>query len=298
MVNLDPVPSVLNLQEEHRSEDVWKGVGADKVLSCREHLFSLSRDWVVDDRMLHYVRQAGFYGVHRLRCSVGIDRALITALVERWRQETHTFHLVVGEATITLEDVAVLTGLRVHGDAVIGSTAYEWSGLVEELLGVKPEVDEETQKPVLVGSGLTLSWLRRNFSHLSPDADDLTVQRFTRAYILMIMGSVLFADKSGDSVQLLYLPLLRDLEKAGTYSWGSATLAFLYRELCRASRRGTKQIGGLVLLLQLWSWEHIHIGVPTISRLRQPMDPSEGEPDSQSVLGSQHEQGLDPLACR
>ncbi|XP_021748513.1 uncharacterized protein LOC110714318 [Chenopodium quinoa] len=108
MVHSGPLDhSVLIYQEDHRSEDVWKGVTrGDKVFSCRENLFSLTRNWVVDDRMLSYVKQAGFYGVHRLRCSVGLDRPLITALVERWRQETHTFHLAVGEATINLGDVA------------------------------------------------------------------------------------------------------------------------------------------------------------------------------------------------
>ncbi|QHO56430.1 uncharacterized protein DS421_3g73620 [Arachis hypogaea] len=39
----------------------------------------------------------------------------INALVERWRPETHTFHLPHGECTITLEDVAMIFGLRTHG---------------------------------------------------------------------------------------------------------------------------------------------------------------------------------------
>ena len=42
-----------------------------------------------------------------------INASLIAGLVERWRPETHTFHLPFGEMTVTLKDVSALWGLPI-----------------------------------------------------------------------------------------------------------------------------------------------------------------------------------------
>ena len=47
-----------------------------------------------------------------------LDQFLLTTLVDRWRSETHTFHLPCGELTPTLQDVAYLLGLPIVGDVV------------------------------------------------------------------------------------------------------------------------------------------------------------------------------------
>ena len=47
-----------------------------------------------------------------------LDRSLLMALVDRWRPETHTFHRPCGEMAPTLQDVAMLLGLPITGDAV------------------------------------------------------------------------------------------------------------------------------------------------------------------------------------
>lgn len=41
--------------------------------------------------------------------TVPFDRSLLSCWADRWRPETHTFHLPCEEMTITLQDVAMLT---------------------------------------------------------------------------------------------------------------------------------------------------------------------------------------------
>lgn len=63
--------------------------------------------------------EGGPIGRHgRDRPRMMIDNSLITALVDRWRPETHTFHMPCGEMAPTLQDVSYLLGLPIAGDAV------------------------------------------------------------------------------------------------------------------------------------------------------------------------------------
>ena len=80
-----------------------------------------------------YMICAGFYCVYRLG-HIMIDWLLITSLVERWRPETYTFHFPVGEMTITLQDVAIILGLRIDGPAVNGTCVLDVVELCRELL--------------------------------------------------------------------------------------------------------------------------------------------------------------------
>ena len=87
-----------------------------------------------------------------------IDHCLIPALVERWRPETHTFHLPHGEMSITRQDMEVIYGLPIEGEVLVGPTAMvdgNWSQLCMELLGFTPANDNKT----LVGQRILISCL-------------------------------------------------------------------------------------------------------------------------------------------
>ena len=99
---------------------------------------------------------------------IQINDPLINALVEQWRLETHTFHLPCGECTVTLKDVAILLGLRIHGLPIIGSTnpnTIALEDMCKKLLGYRPgayDIDESEIKSkwlthILVGFLLILT---------------------------------------------------------------------------------------------------------------------------------------------
>ncbi|CAN0924795.1 Protein MAIN-LIKE 2 [Linum grandiflorum] len=87
--------------------------------------------------------------------------------MERWRLKTNTFHMFHGECTVTLQDVANLTGLAVTGDAVYVEYEKEmnWDALVEEVLGEPPG-------GYLKNDGrLKMGWLHDNFYSCTDVAD-------------------------------------------------------------------------------------------------------------------------------
>ncbi|QHN88017.1 uncharacterized protein DS421_16g560130 [Arachis hypogaea] len=197
-----------------------------------------------DDRYVPYLQMAGLYHLARMNDRwFRLDEALVSAFVERWRPETHTFHMSFGECTITLQDVAYQLGLPVDGRYVSGCLsefhiyiqggrpAWVW---FQELLGVVPPPNQET------------------FGECPEGADDETVRRYARAYIMMLLGTQLFADKSGNRIHIRWLPYVARLEEMGTYSWGSAALTWLYRCMCRVANRHVVKLAGPLQLLQSW----------------------------------------------
>ncbi|KAK7271576.1 hypothetical protein RJT34_27598 [Clitoria ternatea] len=248
--------SLLTQQHNHISSLIWSG--QDRLLRARQCYFPPGPK--PHESILTMLKTTGFGYVAQIE-NVNIDISLISALVERWRPETRTFHFPNGECTITLEDVALQLGIPIDGDAVTGTIPSDLRGRCRELLGAAPPKntwDDET---------LELSWLATKFEKLPNDASMTVVKQHTRAYILRLIGGLLMPDRLGTKVDLMYLPLLENLSKVGHYSWGSAVLACLYRELCRASKTGSTEIGGCLVLLQAWAWDRIPTVAPPLRTL-------------------------------
>ncbi|XP_050254850.1 serine/threonine-protein phosphatase 7 long form homolog [Quercus robur] len=256
--------SVLKLQSTHRSEAIWNGQDPG-ALTCRGRTEEFSnREPMVDDRVVHIIKALGLEGLLR-QPGRELDHGLITALVERWRPETHTFHMPHGEMTITLQDVEVILGLPIDGDAVTGSTQKTWTAVCEEFLGFQPITQDQHKE--LHGQRILIKRLLEQVANpLPPNAEEDELYRYARCYILALLGDTIFMDKSGDRVHLMWVQQLEDLRNPRRYSWGSACLAWLYRELCRASHKETSQIGGCLLLVQYWVWARFPYLCPAIER--------------------------------
>ncbi len=172
-----------------------------------------------------------------------LDPKLISALIERWRHETHTFHLPCGEYTITLEDVNLQLGLPMDGYAVTGSIqSGDWVAVCYELLGAVPDKMD--------GGKVEMGWLRATFPDLNENSTEIERIRYARSYILQIIGGYLMPDTSRSRVHLRWLLKIVDFREAGEFSWGSAVFATLYREMCGATRPRRANIGGFLSLLQ------------------------------------------------
>lgn len=212
-------------------------------LRCHEHTSKLDQ-WTLTEKQIELVDQAGF-GYLRLIPAISLDNPLISALVERWRRETNTFHLNVGEMTVTLKDVALLLGLAIDGEPVIGITHTTCNSVCERYLGRAPESSYTS------GGMVKLSWLKEFFSYCPEDAPLELIECHTRAYLLYLVGSTIFSTTTGNKVPVMYLPLFENFDLCGKYAWGSAALAFLYRALGNASLRSQSTISGCLTLLQV-----------------------------------------------
>ena len=108
---------LLRLQDNYISNQVWED--QERIIRPRyTFVWAFTHLDQIDNWVKNLINLAGFGHIINVG-KVDINQHLVSALVERWRIETHTFHFSHGEATITLQDVTLQLGLKIDGLLVI-----------------------------------------------------------------------------------------------------------------------------------------------------------------------------------
>lgn len=211
-------------------------------MKCHKQTERLSM-WKLKTRDVEkFISQTGLS--HLVDCMHGdLNMPLISAFVERWHPETNSFHFPFGEMTITLHDVAYILNVSVVGEAIFGDhNVKELKIYLQNMLDIS---EDDVKKEYHSG---TIK-LKTIFSCCSAMVGN--PKEVARGYLLWLLGSTLFVDRSCTSVSAHYLPYLLDLDKVKDYAWGAACLAYLYRQLGVASRFNNAQLGGCLTLFQV-----------------------------------------------
>jgi hypothetical protein len=185
-----------------------------------------------DERYTEFIEMTGLLPfIHMVtRSMLPMNPSAITALVDRWRPETHTFHLRTGEMTVTLQDVAMILALPIEGQPLFFDTKSEgWREKMVGLIGrAPPEPVDKTKDRVPAGA--TYTWIVANFGTPPPnDADRDTIIQYARVYMWYVISRTLFADGGGRTAPWMWLQALTVFERKT--SWGSVALAYLYRQV-------------------------------------------------------------------
>ena len=191
-----------------------------------------------DERYTPYIEQAGLLPWVKLvsRSTPNLNAPLVSSLADRWRPETHSFHLRTGEMTVTLQDVSLITGLPIDGRPLCMSTDSDgWRQQMEALIGMSPAEAPvgDGEKKEGVAAGAPFTWIVANFAHCPEDANDDVIQTYARVYMWYVISRTLFADATGKNAPWMWLKALTVFDNQ--WSWGSAALAYLYRQVINYS---------------------------------------------------------------
>ncbi|KAL5148611.1 Protein MAIN-LIKE 1 [Glycine soja] len=245
-------PSVLTLYADHIACSVWRGEERPelKLSSHGRKVHSLDRPVPTIEGLI-----AGTGLSPLITCSVDTgNRGLLSAFVERWHRETSSFHLLVGELTIMLDDVSSLLHLPVIGDLHAFQCLHVDDAvqmLVDLLMVSTKSARAETTQ--CRGPYVHLQWVRDIYERRCQTGHWTTA---ACAYLLHLLGCTLFANKSAINVHVVYLEAPHDLIMTERYAWGVAALVDMYDQLNDASMSHSRQLGGYITLLQCWIYEH------------------------------------------
>ena len=136
------------------------------------------------------LRAMGLYQLSQMAEEIA-DPGLCSGLIERWRPETHSFHLPHAEMTVTLQDVSCLWGMTIVGDPVTGIEYGDFRDLCQDLLGMPHAALQKEKKrgtKTQISPGIiSLHKLRAAFKEFpAPSSRPAQVCKFYLIYLYKI----------------------------------------------------------------------------------------------------------------
>jgi hypothetical protein len=197
-VDMAETPELLDVNTDERHRSYLAAVEGQELHELRPRVAKQLLH--LDDRWLDRLRDAGLLPLARtLQAGDGqdggakkrmqLDRTLLAVLADRWRPETHTFHLPCGEMASTLQDMSYLLGLPIAGEAVdsVAVPPFWRAELQERFAPANP--------PLVLNvpdfPGPAKSWvIQFRAQDLHPLAGPYEVSRCLEAYLLWFFNSV------------------------------------------------------------------------------------------------------------
>nr|XP_016451371.1 PREDICTED: uncharacterized protein LOC107776071 [Nicotiana tabacum] len=207
---------------------------------------------------------------------------LIIALAERWCLETNTFILPWGEATVTLEDMVVLSGYSVLGHCVLNPIKTQESVQTEKVLSEAFTVIAARKRNVYQHA-----WME-HFAGRGGHLEHI-------ALLTLWLSRYVLPSKSYYKVDRALFPIAIHLSQGIPVAFAPAVLASIYRDLTllkqfiissfkhpeQSNYRCIEDTSDLILraplhIVQLWAWERfpslllkpsvINFGEPRVAR--------------------------------
>ncbi|GJX93845.1 putative reverse transcriptase domain-containing protein [Tanacetum coccineum] len=176
-----------------------------------------------------------------------LRRSQLIELMDTWSIEKQAFVFPVGEISVTLLDVALILGLHVIGEPVVLKEDAPLTNL------------EKSFDASVSNRYISVESLKDRLESIGENDD----QSFVRVFLLYCFGTLLFPSENG-KVDSRYLSFLQDLNNVSCFAWGAAVLQYLNDWLTKRKTEKTNKIGGCLILLQIWYYEHIITGRPKL----------------------------------
>lgn len=164
----------------------------------------------LSDKEFAFVRHVGLYHVLHFP-EVTTNKAMITTLVECWNSETCFFHLPIGEASITLEDVWHILHIPIHGMRVIYDHQVGIYGVCE----LRECIEEELQ----IRGRYEIPWEVMDY-------DELTIVLWS------VVVGLLILDRRTHGFPVGWGRVIHDMiVHRWVFEWGPCLLATLYHQM-------------------------------------------------------------------